>query len=102
MRWLKRIAIALASIAMLLIAVVEVRSKRTFDAPYPEIRASRDPKMIARGKYIVYGAGHCVNCHVGAPLQDSVREGKTPLLEGGLKFGLPVGDFYTPNLTPDR
>ncbi len=102
MRWLKRIAIALAALALLLVVVVEVGSRRKFDAPYPDIHASNDPKVVARGKYIVYGAGHCVNCHVGSSLQESVRAGQTPLLEGGLRFKLPVGEFYTPNLTPDN
>src|SRR5690348_5937748 len=95
-------ALTLGALALILTAVVEVRSRRTFDAPYPAIHASNDPTVIARGRYLVYGAGHCVNCHVDKSEQESLLSGNAPPLAGGLKFGLPVGDLYTPNLTPDR
>lgn len=92
----------LASLLLLLVVVVLIRSNRTFDAPYPEIHASRDPQVIARGESIVYGPGHCVNCHTSDVEGPSVRNGATPLLAGGNLFALPLGKIYTPNLTPDR
>src|SRR5687767_8411664 len=56
-RW-KRIALglsgALALLVVGLVVAVEVRSRRTFDAPFPAVQASRDPAVIARGEYIVH------------------------------------------------
>ena len=80
----------------LAIAVV-VRENRTFDAPYPEIRASRDPAVIARGRYLATGPAHCVSCHA-EPGQPASAE---PHLAGGMAFDLPVGTFYAANITPD-
>ena len=94
-------AASIASLALVLVAVVLVRANRKFDAPYPEIHASRDPKMIARGESIAYGPGHCVSCHTSNAENDSIREGAMPLLAGGKLFALPLGNVYTPNLTPD-
>jgi mono/diheme cytochrome c family protein len=96
------IAASLVVIVGILIVVVLIRSRRTFDAPYPVIQASRDPQVIARGRYIVHGPGHCVACHVNAEEQKEVASGGMPLLAGGNAFVLPVGTFYTRNLTPDR
>lgn len=44
-------------------ASVVLRQSRTFDAPLPAIVASSDPDVIARGRYLVTGPGHCVSCH---------------------------------------
>ena len=97
----KRIAIGLAvflvlGVSGLAIAVV-LRENRTFEAPYPEIEASKDPQVIARGKYLVLGPAHCVACHA-EPGQPPSEE---PHLSGGVAFHLPVGTFYAPNITPD-
>lgn len=93
--------IALGAVVLLFAAVVLVRSRRTFDAPYPDIHASKDPQVIARGAYIAYGAGHCVNCHTGDAEEQLVKNGGTPPLAGGNEFRLPIGTFRVPNLTPD-
>jgi len=95
------LACVLASIALVLAAVVLVRWDRTFDAPYPNITASRDPKIIDRGRYIVYGPGHCAGCHTDTSKQDAISKGAMLPLSGGYVFRLPIGTFYTPNLTPD-
>ncbi|HEX7832531.1 MAG TPA: cytochrome C [Thermoanaerobaculia bacterium] len=94
-------AAVLAGLFLVLTAVILVRSKRTFDAPYPNIEASNDPKVIETGRYIAYGPGHCVGCHVDASKHEAVRNGATPPLAGGNVFHLPFGVVYTPNLTPD-
>lgn len=91
----------LAGIAAILVVVVLVRSRRTFDAPYPDIHASNDPAVIAKGAYIAYGAGHCVNCHTPSEEEKFVQEGQEIPLAGGREFALGVGTVYTPNLTPD-
>jgi mono/diheme cytochrome c family protein len=89
---LKRIAIGFALLLVFgttafAVAVV-ARENRTFDAPYPDIHASTDPAVIARGEYLVRGPAHCVACH-------------TDDLRGGGKFVLPVGTMYSRNITPD-
>jgi mono/diheme cytochrome c family protein len=94
-------AATIASLALLFVLVVLVRVNRKFDAPYPEIRASRDPEVIARGRSIAYGPGHCVNCHTANVEVDSIRAGAMPLLAGGHLFALPLGNIYSANLTPD-
>lgn len=95
-------AVTIAALALILVSVVLVRADRRFDAPYPQIHATNDPAMIERGRYIAYGAGHCVNCHTPDAENDAVAAGKTPPLYGGRVFELPFGNVYTPNLTPDR
>ncbi len=78
------------------------RQHLTYDAPYPNIKASTDSAVIARGKHIVLGPGHCVDCHSTVKNVDSVlRLSQEPALTGGFKFDLPFGTFYTRNLTPD-
>ncbi|HYR29869.1 MAG TPA: cytochrome C, partial [Thermoanaerobaculia bacterium] len=101
-RFLVRAAAVVAALALLLVAVVLVRANRTFDAPYPSISASRDPKMIERGRYIAYGPAHCVNCHVPNSQNDDLRAGAKPPLIGGHVFKGPFGSITSPNLTPDR
>lgn len=98
---LKRIAIAIAVLLVLgtagLAIAVKLRENRTFDAPYPEIHASTDPAVIERGRYLAHGPAHCVDCHA-EPGQPAAEQ---PHLSGGLAFALPVGTFYTANITPD-
>jgi len=94
-------AAVIAGLAVVLVAVVLVRADRTFDAPYPNVQASKDPKVIETGRYIAYGPGHCVGCHTNASQRKEVHDGGTPALVGGNIFHLPFGTVYTPNLTPD-
>src|ERR1044071_9103960 len=103
LKYVVRAAAAVAALALLLVAVVLVRANRTFEAPYPEIHASTDPRVIARGAYLAYGPAHCVNCHTSGEAQKAATEtGATPPLFGGNIFHLKVGNVYTPNLTPDK
>src|SRR5688572_12986765 len=44
-------------------ATGQVRWKRTFDVPEPDLHASADPAVIARGRYLAYGPAHCASCH---------------------------------------
>lgn len=79
------------------------RQHLKYDAPYPNIKASTDTSIIAKGRHIVLGPGHCVDCHSPIKNVDSVLKlGQEPLLTGGFKFELPFGKFYTRNLTPDK
>lgn len=93
--------VVVAALALILMAVVLVRADRKFDAPFPQVRATNDPAMIARGESIANGAGHCINCHTLNSESKAVAQGATPPLAGGHLFDLPFGKVYTPNLTPD-
>lgn len=98
-----RAAAALAGVAVVLLAVILVRSNRKFEAPYPAIHASNDQRVIARGAYLVYGPAHCVNCHTtGEAQRAATEEGATPPLTGGNRWSFPMGTVYSPNLTPDK
>lgn len=84
-----------------LIVTANLRYNRTFDAPYPNISASTDSALIARGRYLAYGPAHCAHCH--APMEDFARveKGEHIPLKGGFNFDLPLGTIYAPNITPD-
>lgn len=91
---------------LLLIAGIVIatasRQHLTYDAPYPDIKASSDSVVIARGRHIVLGPGHCVDCHSPVRNTDSLLAlGQEVPLTGGFAFDLPFGKFYTRNLTPD-
>jgi len=88
----KRVGVGLAAFlglaAASAVVLVTLRQHRTFDAPYPAIRASAEPAVIARGEYLVTGPAHCTHCHEAT-------------LSGGHEFHLPIGTIRSPNLTPD-
>ena len=75
--------------------------KKTFEAPYPNITASTDSAVIARGKHLALGPAHCADCH--APISERARvdAGEEVALSGGFNFILPLGTLYTPNITSD-
>ncbi|HEU4734863.1 MAG TPA: hypothetical protein VFT22_43525 [Kofleriaceae bacterium] len=100
-RLLKRIATGLAIVVVLGIAsvalAVVIREDRVFEAPYPEIHASQDPAVIARGAYLATGPAHCIACHRDPQQRDTAD----PAMSGGGTHRLPVGTIWTPNITPD-
>lgn len=77
---------------------------RSYDEiPVPDVRASTDPAVIARGEYLVYGPSHCVQCHASSfeEFQKVIKHEKVPL-QGGTPFvAPPLGIIYAKNLTPD-
>jgi mono/diheme cytochrome c family protein len=87
--------------AAFLIAI-QLRWQRTFEAPLPDIRASRDPAVIAKGEYLVYGPGHCAPCHTPKSDAPRVAKGARLPLRGGHEWSLPLGRIYSPNITPDE
>lgn len=104
-RWpriLLGVAVALVIVAAAAVALIQVRWKRRFDAPYPAIIASSDPAVIARGEYLVYGAAACAYCHVPREQWDRLARGERLALTGHHLFRLPFGEIYSANLTPDR
>jgi mono/diheme cytochrome c family protein len=94
------VIVLLGSIA-LIVLIVLFRQNLTYDAPYPEIKATADTAVIARGKEIVFGPAHCADCHHLGNSDSLFNLGQVPALTGGFKFGLPIGDLFVPNITPD-
>jgi mono/diheme cytochrome c family protein len=77
-----------------------LRQDRSFTVPALNLRASKDPAVLERGRYLVNGPAHCADCHGPRNAQERATE---PLpLVGGKEFHLPVGTFRVPNITPDR
>jgi len=98
---IKWAGIALAIIAIFFIVFVQLSWNKKYDAPYPEVKASTDSSLIARGKYIVYGPAHCATCHVSKDKETEAENGLEIPLTGGREFDLPIGTYYSSNLTPD-
>lgn len=101
-RIIKWIFIVLLLVAVGFVMTVLVRSNRTFDAPYPDIHASKDSAVLARGKYIVYGLAHCAECHSSLENFVKVEAGEEVPLAGGFNFILPIGVIHSPNITSDE
>lgn len=98
---LKWIGIGIFTLVIGLVVFVYARAGRTYDAPYPEITASTDTALIARGEYLVYGPAHCAHCHAPISEYASLNAGEIVPLSGGFDFLLPVGVVHSPNITPD-
>jgi mono/diheme cytochrome c family protein len=99
---LKWIGVILLIIIAGLYITIEARQNLHFDAPYPNVKASADSAVIARGKSLVFGPAHCANCHVPNALDAAVFRGEEVPLTGGKEFALPLGSLYSKNLTPDK
>ena len=84
-----------------LVATVELRWTRTYAAPYPNIRSTSQPGLIARGEYLVRGAGHCASCHTPNEQGPRLARGEVLPLIGGHVWNLPFGRIASPNITPD-
>src|SRR5262245_44163241 len=77
---------------------------RVWDVAAPDLHASMDPAVIARGEYLVYGPAHCVVCHAGSmdEFEQFASTGVPPKMSGGFPFKLgPLGTIYARNITPD-
>lgn len=80
-----------------------LRQHLTYEAPYPNIKASTDTAIIAKGKQLVLVQKGCVHCHSPINNIDSVlKQGAEPSLAGARRMDTPFGVFFTPNITPDE
>lgn len=80
---------------------VALRQNLTFDPPYPDVTASSDSSVVARGRYIVRDVAPCAACHGDPAQRAAFNEGADVPLSGGYAFVIPPGTFYTRNLTSD-
>ena len=99
---LKWTGIVLLTLIVGVTIVVASRQNLKYDAPYPNIKASTDSGIIARGKHIVIGGGHCINCHTTVNADSLIDAGQHVALTGGYLFDLPLGKIYSKNITPDK
>ncbi|MBK9271946.1 MAG: cytochrome c [Saprospiraceae bacterium] len=102
-RILKWTGIGLIVLILGFVAFVQLTWDKKHEAPYPEITASRDSAVIARGAYLANSAAHCGACHTS---MDEVRlfdEGKKVEFKGGWELSFPgFGTFTGPNITSDN
>jgi mono/diheme cytochrome c family protein len=94
----------LAGIGILIVGIIlfiQFTWHKKYDAPYPNIHASKDSAIIARGKYLAYGPMHCATCHVPPDHLSEIEAGKELPLSGGWELDIPPGTFRSRNLTPD-
>lgn len=118
MRTVKRVALGFVVVLVLLatglVVAVQLRADRIFDAPEPPLRATGDPAVIERGRYLVFGPAHCASCHargdvaraaVSATTIDEYRSIASGLdsvpLSGGFSYTFEMGTLHFPNITPD-
>ena len=92
MKWIKRIALGLVSLIVLLLAVVygvsEMRLRKTYQvAAATNLNVTQDPAQIARGQHLVTAVTKCVDCHT-ADLSGKL------FIDGG-----PFATIYASNLT---
>ena len=97
------LSLAVASIVAILVAAAFVVSRQNlvFDAPYPEITASTDSAIVARGRYIVCDVAICASCHGDIARREEYMAGEETALSGGFAWDIPPGRFHAPNITPD-
>lgn len=89
---------------VLIVGITTITASRQnlkYDAPYPDIKASRDTAVIARGKHLVYDIAHCNNCHSRTNSDSILKLGQEVPLTGGFVFDIPLGKIYSKNITPD-
>ena len=108
----------LGAIVLLLILIVAgfyvfintTWNKSFADYPRPEIKASTDSAVIARGDYLVHAVAHCSICHQGGSsefksekeIMEHRQSGVGQDLIGGHVWDIPLfGRFVTANLTSD-
>jgi mono/diheme cytochrome c family protein len=104
---IKKILLTLVSIIILgvigLYTYVQFSWDKKYDWPGPDLKASTDSSVIARGDYLVNGPAHCRSCHVSG-FSDFVAadKGEDVELKGGVPFTMgPLGTMYPKNLTSD-
>lgn len=82
--------------------VVMARQNLKYNAPYPDIHASADSAVIARGKHLVFSSAHCINCHSAKNPDSLIALGQEVPLSGGVLFDVGIAKIYSKNITPDK
>ena len=103
---LRRILLGLALLVVLVVGAFAVyvasRQHLRFNAvPEPQIAASADTAIVARGHYVVRVVGNCAACHAATGQRTAYENGADVPLSGGFTFNIPPGEFHVRNITPD-
>ena len=102
---MRKALIVVGSLLLIIVAggaiFVASRQHLKFDPPYPEVTASTDSAIVARGHYIVRNAAPCASCHGDPAQRAEYSRGEDVPLVGGQVFDIPPGQFYPRNITPD-
>lgn len=102
LKTLKWIGISIVAIVAIFTVTVSMRQNLTYEAPYPNIKASKDSAIIAHGRNLALGPAHCASCHSTADADSLIALGLEVPLSGGYEFKIPpVATIYSPNITPD-
>ena len=102
MKVLLRIFIVITVLIAGLIVFVMASWDKNYDIELPDIKASTDSVVIARGEHLIFGPAHCATCHMPVDKFDEVEAGAKLPLQGGWELDIPPGIFRAPNLTPDE
>ncbi|MBK9677768.1 MAG: hypothetical protein IPO69_02525 [Saprospiraceae bacterium] len=101
---MKKILLYLVTILLLVIAgffiFVQSTWNKKHEAPYPDIKASTDSAVIARGKYLVFGPAHCAECHGDMNKMKELAAGEIIPLCGGWELPIDPGIMRARNITP--
>jgi mono/diheme cytochrome c family protein len=101
----RRLLLGLALLIVLAVAAFGVyvasRQHLRFNAPEPQMAASADTAVIARGHYVVRVLGNCAACHGATDQRKAYEDGADVPLSGGFTFKIPPGEFRVHNITPD-
>lgn len=91
------IALLVVVAAIGFVAFVQLTWRRDYSqTPFPTVKASREPEVIARGAYVARAIAHCAACH--SPDRSALDDlSGGPTIDAG-----PFGKFTAPNLTPDE
>jgi mono/diheme cytochrome c family protein len=95
------VGVVAAAVGLLMLAL-QLGWARRHDAPEPQLHATTDPDVVARGRYLVYGPAACAYCHRPKTDWPALARGEMPPLSGGHEFPLPFGAIFSSNLTADR
>src|SRR5512147_393638 len=91
---LKWTGIAILSPVLIFVILVFALQSKKFDAPFPNLHASKDSAVIERERYLAFGPAHCSGCHTPVEDQEKIKNGEHLPLKGGLTFVLPIGKLY--------
>lgn len=99
-KFLKVAGIIILLLVACVYTTVALLQNKKYEAPFPNIHATKDSAVIATGRKLVLGAAHCKGCHGPSGDETAADENVEVSLPGGRAFDLPIGLLYAPNLTP--
>ena len=104
---LKWTGITILSLLIIFVVLVFSLQNKKFKAPYPDIHASNDSTIIARGEYLANHVTPCIDCHskrdftkLSGPVIPGTEGMGGEVFDNKLEDDIP-GVVYSRNITPD-